>query len=111
MNKSRLLYDFLSECGYDPRSYSGRGMYGKECIAISTDDSPAMVGFMLGNQFAQQQHAESDDVRLDAIQDTHSDSLGKGVILYWPSFEWTAELDALNAEVDKNTEENMRIPE
>lgn len=38
MNAQTFL-EFLDDCGYETRRYSGRGMYGKKCPAVTTDES------------------------------------------------------------------------
>lgn len=57
----------LTDMDLRPRSYSGRGMYGRECVGASIDGHPG-------------------DYELP--KDWRSDSLGKGFIVYWPSVAW-----------------------
>lgn len=66
----KLTYETLcariERQGGEPRSYSGRGMYGVRCVGVDMDyegqyELPA--GFV-------------------------TDSMGRGVIAYWPSIEW-----------------------
>lgn len=59
--------------GFRPRSYSGRGMYGAECVGVSLD-SPG-------------------DLDSEGLPRATQDSLGRGVILYWPGAKWTAECE------------------
>lgn len=56
-------------------SYSGRGMYGKECIAVACDDRDDMVEAC---------------VRADLPRPTF-DTLGMGMIAYWPRIEYSGE--------------------
>jgi hypothetical protein len=57
------------------RSYSGRFMYGKSCIgiALSRGESPTELG------------------NLRFAGPSRQDSLGLGMIVYWPQHEWDAE--------------------
>ncbi len=72
------LIDELWEAGYEARSYSGRGMFGKECVSI---------------------HANQDDLWKVARSLSHDlniptpniDQLGLGIVIYWPSYEWPKE--------------------
>jgi len=70
--------------GGELRDYSGRGMYGKECLAIDCEVSLAhavsMTQFVIGN-------LGSSHLRelMDALENTCTDSLGMGTITYWPS--------------------------
>lgn len=74
------------------RSYSGRGMFGKECVGISADN----VGDTLADLLQAAKDAEDDesvDVVIDALRDMRTDNLGRGVVVYFPSFEWKDEED------------------
>jgi hypothetical protein len=86
-NKSKVevkkFIEALEESGYEPESYSGRGMYGKECVSISGDVSAWDVARALW--FC---NFDSDD--LD-IPEPKQDQLGLGIVLYWPSYEWPKE--------------------
>jgi hypothetical protein len=63
---SHELIDALSTLGLNPRSYSGRGMYGHECVGASVED-PGDYELPKGWRM---------------------DSLGKRYIVYWPDAEW-----------------------
>lgn len=69
--------EMLEECGFDPQSYSGRGMYGKECVSVR-DATVWEVGRMLPHDAT-------------GIPEPHTDSLGTGIVIYWPKFEWPKE--------------------
>ena len=70
--------DALEQAGSEPRSYSGRGMYGKQCVSVSGDNVSAweVARALWYNNF------EEDD--LD-VPEPRSDSLGLEIVLYWPS--------------------------
>ena len=76
---SKRLIKALAESGFDPRSYSGRGMYGKTCVAVS-DTTPWDVAKAL---FSEQYDGEFDD-----LPEPHADSLGLGSVIYWPRYAW-----------------------
>lgn len=64
------------------RSYSGRGMYGKTCIAVVTNDL-----WDLAIELAQV--AERDNLGLlDLPGSPAQDSMGLGRVYYWPQLEW-----------------------
>lgn len=70
--KVQELIDALEDADLHPRSYSGRGMEGAHCVAVSGDVDPYEVGAAVGPGF-----------------DTpRQDSLGKGIVIYWPRYEW-----------------------
>lgn len=65
------------------RSYSGRGMYGRQCVAISGEYiNPFVVALLL----AERAPLHGIDVIDIPVPDT--DSLGRGIVVYWPQVEW-----------------------
>lgn len=70
IDKTVELIAKIKAAGGTPRSYSGRGMYGKECVSCSNwpcdEDLPA--GYSL-------------------------DSLGMGIIVYWRDVPWPADME------------------
>lgn len=66
-----------------PRPYSGRAMYGKQCVAISGDYlSEWEVALQIG-YLARCYGLDARD-----IGTPNTDSLGRGIVLYWPHHEW-----------------------
>jgi hypothetical protein len=57
----------IREAGYEPRSYSGRGMFGKVCVGVDLDRN---------------------DRGEDLPGGASEDSMGLGYIMYWPHVEW-----------------------
>lgn len=73
--------DFLEGLNYQPHSYSGRGMYGKECVAVVVEDVWAFIA-TVGEDV-------DDGFNWSLLRRTHTDGMGRGdVVLYWPSLEW-----------------------
>lgn len=70
--KSELLIAALQDAGLKPRSYSGRGMNGEECIGVSAESA-----YSIG--------AAIQDV---GAPEPKQDQLGKRYIFYWPSYPW-----------------------
>ena len=69
----------LDDAGYDYRSYSGRSMYGKKCVGVDLE-SLAMLWDM-----ATELAREGLDVPAP-----QTDSMGMGIIAYWPRIAWPA---------------------
>jgi hypothetical protein len=61
----------LRGAGLEPRSYSGRGMFGRQCVGVS-GRTVASVLRDVPREFGE----------------PHTDNMGMGVIAYWPSVEW-----------------------
>ncbi|CAM5998711.1 unnamed protein product [Sphagnum balticum] len=82
MEQVNKFIDALEEAGYEPKSYSGRGMYGKSCVSIRDGVSAwdVAVALFVGN-----------DLDPTDVPEPHQDSLGLGTVLYWPSYEWPKE--------------------
>lgn len=71
------------------RTYSGRGMYGKECIGMVLSDNDAFkVAMALGDWIRE---ADLDYDLADAFKNPHIDSMGYDTIYYWPSLSVEAE--------------------
>jgi hypothetical protein len=63
------LYQSLHAAGYNPCAYSGRGMYGVECVAIYLDDASELLEV---------------GASVKGAGKPHTDNLGKGIVAYWP---------------------------
>lgn len=70
-----------AHCEYgEMRSYSGRGMYGKECLGVTVDD-PYRFMMELGYGIGVEESECAEGLRLPAVQ---VDSLGLSSIVYFP---------------------------
>ena len=65
------------------RRYSGRAMYGRECVAILGEYiNPFVVALRLAER------AERHGFDIIDIPVPDVDSLGRGSVVYWPQVEW-----------------------
>jgi hypothetical protein len=90
----------LEEAGYEPRSYSGRGMYGRKCVGVALDasESTTVLAVKLAASVARNaEHYSQIDAELEELIEvmeyTCTDSLGRGTIVYWPKAEWSEQVD------------------
>jgi hypothetical protein len=67
---SQNFIEMINATGREAFPYSGRNMYGAQCVAVSVD--------------------KSDDCR-NLPPNPVIDSMGLGLVLYWPASEWPAE--------------------
>lgn len=75
--ESALLNEGLG----DIRPYSGRGMYGKQCVAVSGDFlNPFRLALMI---VAYRHNFPIYDIPVPDV-----DSCGRGIVIYWPQVEW-----------------------
>lgn len=61
------------------RWYSGRGMYGRECVAISGSNGDCIAAISTVRERA-------NEVTLIAMNDVRTDSLGNDIVMYFPNF-------------------------
>lgn len=65
--------------------YSGRFMYGETCLAVAADSGIglSLIAYELGVMDAE----EGDDVGRQLLRSARVDSLGRGLILYFPGWQ------------------------
>ena len=128
MNAQQLITEACEQIGDDSvtiRSYSGRGMYGKTCVAItgSMSDCQRVIAEVLKeaaqsvfddainldnpdcNAATQAVYEKNDQLSalIEKLVNFSWDSMGLDVVVYWPRMEWVEpELPALptDAELD-----------
>lgn len=82
------LREALLKAGYAPYSYSGRAMYGKRCVAVDMDDTSGMLE--LGHAIG----ASGVEVELGELKQARTDSMGRGIVVYWPYSAWDPAWDS-----------------
>jgi hypothetical protein len=68
------------------RSYSGRGMYGAECVGVDLDSDAEIAKFFFA--LGQECQSSGDDTLAglgDGDEVIKTDSMGRGLIVYWPN--------------------------
>ncbi len=83
---SKQLQDIIEMAGYETRSYSGRGMYGKECLAFTAD--AGTLSFVVAADLMEAALYTGEDFIepvLAAMRGVKTDSLGRGAVFYFPS--------------------------
>jgi hypothetical protein len=73
-NTTQDLIDALENSGYEWRAYSGRGMYGAQCVGVIVEDDSILW----------QMARDLIDIEIAAPR---TDSMGRDIILYWPRFK------------------------
>jgi hypothetical protein len=82
----------LEDAHYKVESYSGRGMFGKSCVSIrggarDDEDNPPVSAWEIAKDLWYQV-PEGDHFD---VPEPRQDSLGLGMVFYWPSYEWPQE--------------------
>ena len=93
-----LFIETLEYAGFPPRSYSGRGMYGRRCVAVDTGPDGGDIGASdlawLGAALIRAAlempdgAGLADDIMDDIRGGSRVDSMGRGIVVYWPAVEW-----------------------
>lgn len=91
------LQTLLIEAGLEPRSYSGRGMMGRECLSVDVDRGglgTLIAGIVRGLQSDAVADVDPEEVA-DALENLSTDSMGLGQVVYFPGvpFEGTEDSD------------------
>lgn len=101
---SKKLIEIIEDAGYETRSYSGRCMYGKNCVGVTLDCGQSAFGLAADMAKAALEIPASGDAEKDLEEgfelvsqltglDVSSDSMGLGSIIYFEDFEWTQDED------------------
>lgn len=69
---AKAVQNLAREIGEQAQPYSGRGMFGRECWAISCRDTDNVISYR----------------REYNLPKPHIDNLGKGYIVYWPEIPY-----------------------
>jgi hypothetical protein len=85
MNK---LQTILEDAGYDPHSYSGRCMYGQQCLAVTLDsETSAYTLFSDVLEYLISCDEDRDELSYmvaQAFRGARDDSMGRGSVIYFP---------------------------
>lgn len=91
MNTKELI-SLIEKCGYEVRSYSGRGMYGKKCVGveISIEQSAFQLATQIAREAVDQKMKGDLKMFLDDLADlrVYQDSMGCDIIVYFPDVDW-----------------------
>jgi hypothetical protein len=83
------LIELIEATAYEPRSYSGRGMSGSECVGVSGDTFGILGSIIQANAENHNPAAWEDIANL--IESTRTEALGHNMIVYWPDIAWPDE--------------------
>lgn len=75
------INDAAGAADIEPRPYSGRAMYGRYCLGLAVDD------FAQAAQFFVNLAQEDADIAYSLARNVRTDSLGYGLIVYFPAFD------------------------
>lgn len=86
---AQAIKQFAEENNYSFREgYSGRGMYGKECVGVRIDGvDPTSVAMDLLLWITDNYDVDTHDA-IRALQNVRTDDMGRGTIVYWPDINF-----------------------
>ena len=86
--EAEALIDALEEAGCEACAYSGRFMYGAECVAIRTDHLYRDIAAIAVTLSARE--VDGNEI-IDLFGGLRSDQLGLSTIAYFPHVAWPVE--------------------
>lgn len=105
-----IFKDAIEDAGYSTRSYSGRGMYGKSCLGFETTRFQSAIqatAEIIGNLAETCQF--DDDLELsdflEFFGDVKEDSMGLGMIIYFPDISWNEEWEESDVEEEDENDD------
>lgn len=83
MNTQEMI-ELIENTEHQPRFYSGRGMYGKRCLAV---DANSIIGLVASLIEACSDYEQVMKL-VNVLRSAKTDSMGLGEVLYFPKLEW-----------------------
>ncbi|MBF0102271.1 MAG: hypothetical protein HQK77_15325 [Desulfobacterales bacterium] len=83
------ILNVFTELGYEARSYSGRGMYGKHCLGVIIPQGTS--AFTLGMELVRELGELGDEYDY-LFGEVAQDSMGYDTIVYFRRIEFTQEM-------------------
>ena len=99
MSINTQFKEILENGGREVYSYSGRGMYGQNCIGFYVDGTIAQEIAQLATEIVNycydtlvgndaEEMLDSIERLLDIMTEAKTDNMGQGTVIYFPNVEW-----------------------
>ena len=90
MEVNAMIYRAINNLEETPRKYSGRGMYGKECLAVTVENPTNFFIDLTVEIFSICEDIGEDPYRfIEKLKNHRLDSMGRSAtVVYWPSLAW-----------------------
>jgi hypothetical protein len=98
----------LLEQDFDLRSYSGRGMYGKQCLAVTGATLGEVVAVLVSQAIEKAEDILNKGLVYDvekAAGEIKTDSLGMGIVVYFPSVPYNDDGLSSNDDEEESDED------
>ncbi len=105
---AQLVYEYLTSAGFDVIAYSGRGMFGRKCLAVVTADPLNVIPGALVAALDADASKEELATFADAVNGAKQDSMGRDAVIYWEDL--SAEGVQFEDHEDEEHEEADELP-
>lgn len=85
MNNAQEIFE---DAGYECRSYSGRGMYGKDCLGVEVEDLGKFIGEVF-YEVAGREEGICEEMG-DLFRSMRTDNMGEDIIVYFPDTPYSS---------------------
>jgi hypothetical protein len=90
---SEKFIELLEDSGQEVGDYSGRGMYGEKCVAMTIEENDLISVVAAAVEVVAVNYLQSDPdlVRefVSLLSQAKTDSMGRSeIVIYWPSMKW-----------------------
>ena len=79
------LKEIFEGMAYEVRDYSGRGMFGKRCLAVTCDNPSGWIAevflYLAENKTPYEEIIQVAEI----LKDSRTDTMGHASIIYWPA--------------------------
>lgn len=87
------LSEIIQEAGYESQTYSGRGMYGKECVGYTVDNGDELFSAVMIATSCEPE--EKDQICGLFRNGVKTDSMGRDqIIIYFPRLQYQEQVEA-----------------
>lgn len=86
-----MATEMLAQADLEPYSYSGRGMMGRECLAVNADGALGMFASVLQAITEMGEEPGELNLLMEMMRSARTDNMGHGVVVYWPDLEFLPE--------------------
>lgn len=84
----RTIQQILEAAGYETSAYSGRSMYGEECLSVTVERSPFKLFSDVLDVLSEENDVDVINEEIGAVskafKEAREDSLGRSTVVHFP---------------------------
>lgn len=85
---NKKLIEIFEDADYNPRSYSGRGMFGCQCLGVECKDPTRMILDVIISCCGMAESVSDVADFCEELKRSNTDNMGLDMIVYWPGIKW-----------------------